>query len=88
MSADPSFNPDAAYGSDRWLAHTLGRSYEWFRKARPKLEADGFPRKDRVVGYTLKADVEAWLGRRRVVPDCVKVQEPDSHHSKENLHEL
>lgn len=69
MPDDPSLNPFAAYGSERWCAQRLGKTYEWFRKARVALEAEGFPPRDRLIGMTHKADVETWLARRRVLAD-------------------
>jgi hypothetical protein len=69
MADDLSMNPFAAYGSERWCAQRLGRTYEWFRKARADLEAEGFPARDRLIGMTHKSDVETWLSRRRVLAD-------------------
>lgn len=66
---DPTFTPESAYGSERWCSLTLGKSYEWFRKARPDLEADGFPRRDALLKLTMKADVHAWIARRRKIAD-------------------
>jgi hypothetical protein len=69
MSADPTFADFAVYGSEKWCAARVGRTYEWFRKARPALEAEGFPRRDRLIGLTHKGDVDTWLSRRRVLTD-------------------
>ncbi len=77
---DLSLNPLAAYGSDRWCADRLGKSVSWFRKHRPRLEREGFPRKDALIGLTLKADVDAFLARRRKVTDAGPVQQ-DMHHT-------
>ncbi|MFD1913836.1 hypothetical protein [Halodurantibacterium flavum] len=70
MNEDPTMNPLAAYGSDRWCAITLGRGLEWFRKRRDQLEVAGFPAKDPITGLTMKADVNAWLARRRRIADA------------------
>ncbi len=71
MKVDPTFSGDAAYGSLRWCALRLGKSVDWLRGARPKLEREGFPQVDPLLGLTLKADVEAFLARRRRVADPV-----------------
>lgn len=68
-SHDHTFHADAAYGSERWCALVLGKSYEWLRKARADLEADGFPRRDPLLNLTQKADVLAWIARRRRIAD-------------------
>jgi hypothetical protein len=59
------------YLKDSDLARWLGTSAAWFRENRPRLEREGFPAKDRLIGLTLLADVQAWLDRRRVVADAV-----------------
>lgn len=66
---DRTFDRVSACGSDRWVAAILGSSVEWLRKHRGKLEAEGFPPKDPLIGLTLKADVEAFLAKRRRVSD-------------------
>jgi hypothetical protein len=68
--ADPTLNAFAAFASDRVCAERLGKSLAWFRVNRARLEREGFPAKDRLMGLTLKADVEAWLDRRRKVADA------------------
>lgn len=72
---DVTFRETSAYGSVSWCAERLGRSVDWFRRNRPDLERDGFPRTDPLVGHVLKDDVDAWLkGRRRLSdPDSVTV---------------
>lgn len=35
----------------------------------PELEREGFPKLDRLIGLTLKADVMAWINRRRTIAD-------------------
>lgn len=67
---DATFAEICAYGSDRWCALKLGRSYEWFRRTRPELERKGFPPKDTITGYTIKADVDAWIAKRRRYSDA------------------
>jgi hypothetical protein len=90
MMTDLSLSPFAAYGSDRWCADRLGKSLGWFRTHRARLEREGFPAKDTLVGLTLKADVDAFLARRRKVADAAPVRQ-DAHHtttSGENLSAL
>jgi hypothetical protein len=89
---DLSLTPLAAFGSDRWCAERLGKSIGWFRTHRPRLEREGFPAKDTLIGLTLKADVDAFLARRRKVADAAPVHQ-DAHHattaaSEENLSAL
>ncbi|WP_234464103.1 hypothetical protein [Paracoccus caeni] len=66
---DRTFDAVAAYGSEHWVAARFGRSHDWLKRERPRLEAEGFPPRDRLTGYTLKADVDAWLAKRRRVAD-------------------
>lgn len=79
---------ESAYGSDHWCALTLGKSDGWFRKNRPRLEREGFPPKDGLLALTLKADVEAWLARRRVVADRVHAHTTGDHHTEESFYGL
>lgn len=78
MKTDETFNEQSAYASDRWCSVTLGRSYDWFRRIRPTLEVAGFPKKDTIIGLTMKADVEAWLAKRRQVADAMS---RTTHHA-------
>lgn len=58
-----------AYLTDTQICEMFQKSTGWLRKTRAALEAEGFPPKDRLVGLTLAADVNAWLARRRVLAD-------------------
>lgn len=69
-----------AYLSDRDIASMMGRTVSWLRKKRPDLEAAGFPQRCRIVGHTLKADVEAWLEQQRRVAQRVQTREKTGHH--------
>lgn len=87
MTKDSSFDETCAFGSDLWIAHVLGLSVMRLRKARPQLEADGFPRPDALIGRTNKADVHAWIARRRRLTDPVPaathaVDQPRVHHDR------
>ena len=92
MKQDATFTETAAYGSDAWCAAKLGRTLNWIRNNRQTLEAEGFPRRDMLIGQTLKADVEAWLAKRRRVTDAdVVAGNSGKHHKKhigENLESL
>lgn len=66
---DRTFDPLSEYGSHAWCAAVLGKSTDWFRKNREALEAAGFPRVCRIVGQTIKADVRAWITKRRQYSD-------------------
>lgn len=77
---DRTFDPVSAYGTERWVAATLGSSVDWLKKNRPRLETEGLPAVDKLIGLTLKADVEAFLAKRRRVPDAVAVS--DNHDSR------
>jgi predicted DNA-binding transcriptional regulator AlpA len=59
------------YGSRQWVAEALGISVSTFDKKREEFEASGFPKKDRLVGHYLKADVLAWVSRRRQLADKI-----------------
>lgn len=62
---DISMNANALYGSLSWAALRIGRSKDWFLKAREKLEAEGFPKRDPLTNMYLKPDVDAWIEKRR-----------------------
>ena len=66
---DRTMDDISALGSDRWCAAKLGLSLDWFKKNRDTLEREGFPAKDKLFQLTLKADVEAFLAKRRRVAD-------------------
>lgn len=70
MKPDRTFEAICAYGSDGWCAARIGVSLDSFRRTvRKRLMLDGFPPKDPITGLTLKADVDAWLEKRRRVAD-------------------
>ena len=79
MKSDPTIEPYAAYGSARWCAMRLGVSLSKFQRTRPLFEVEGFPKVDPLVGLTLKADVDAFLAKRRRVAD----PDPAAHHGRE-----
>lgn len=61
---DLTFSPDSKFGSAKWVAITLGRSVDWFRKHRAELAASNFPQPDPVTGLWSKAAVYQWVERR------------------------
>lgn len=76
---DLTLSETSAYGSARWCAMRLGMSLSRFQRTRAMFEGEGFPRLDPLVGLTLKADVDAFLARRRRVAD----PDPAAHDSRE-----
>lgn len=80
---------EPAYLPDTLVAYHLGRKVAWLRTHRPKLEADGFPRKDKLIGMTLRADLDAWIAKRRRIADPeqvnIEVGNTKAPHSGENL---
>lgn len=66
---DRTFEPVSRFGSLSWVAATLGLSKDQLRKRLPQMTTDGFPQPDPIVDLYIKADVQAWIDRRR---QCVK----------------
>ncbi|OIQ44021.1 MAG: hypothetical protein BM558_09435 [Roseobacter sp. MedPE-SW] len=58
-------------GSVRWAAARIGWTLNKFRQKRDILENDGFPKVDRITNLYVKADVDAWINRRRQLSDNV-----------------
>jgi len=56
-------------GSVRWAAARIGWTLNKFRQKRDILENDGFPKVDRITNLYVKADVDAWINRRRQLSD-------------------
>jgi len=69
---DTTFDEISLYGSERWVARTLGRSVEWMRARRDEFATAGFPPADPITGHRIKADVIAWVERRRRLPDAAE----------------
>lgn len=67
-SADRTFDPVSQFGSLRWVAATMGLSVDQLRPRLPKMNGDGFPKPDQIVKLYIKADVLAWIERRRQLP--------------------
>jgi predicted DNA-binding transcriptional regulator AlpA len=74
IDEDLTFHPTSMFGSIAWAALTLGLKEDTFYRKRAKLEEHGFPRPDPLNKRRyIKADVEAWVARRRTVPDVTEI---------------
>ena len=71
---DITYNSVCAYGSTQWVCSRLGRSDDWFLKHRKDLMKAGFPKPDEITGHWIKKDVDAWIDRRRQIPDTPIVE--------------
>ena len=71
--ADRTLDRTSAYGSTAWVAQRLGISPRAFRDKRSQLSAEGFPEIDPLMKLYIKADVDAWIEKRRSITDSDKV---------------
>jgi len=86
---DRTFAEISAYASDQWCSARVGMAYDrWRRAGRTMLENEGFPSRDPLTGMTLKADVDAWLEKRRRVADPALAQERSERTGRVNLTKL
>ena len=69
MSKDLTFSDDSMYGSILWAAVSMGMTKDRFFRQRDRLYQEGFPRPDPLTKKYLKADVRAWIARRRQIDD-------------------
>ena len=76
------------YLPDQLVAQRLGRKVTWLRSNRHKLEREGFPRRDPLVGATIAADLDAWIAKRRTVTDPVDAPTTGKHRNQEKLNGL
>lgn len=76
-----------AYLSEADVAKMLGRSRQWLRGNRARLEREGFPPVDGLIGLTCVADIHAWIARRRKVADAdpARLMISGSHHTTEGI---
>ena len=81
-STDRTFDPVSQFGSLRWVAATMGLSVDQLRPRLPKMSDDGFPPPDPIVTLYIKADVLAWIERRRQLPN------PPEHQASKYRAEL
>lgn len=70
MSNDVTFSDSSAFGSTSWAAQRLGISKDSFLRKREKLKSEGFPTRDNLTNLYHKADVDAWISRRRRISDA------------------
>lgn len=84
---DLSLSPQSLFGSAKWTAQRLGRSVDWLRQNRDELDRDGFPAPDAITGLWIKADVDAWVTKRRRISDAAMVVE-QNHQQEVNLDAL
>jgi hypothetical protein len=73
-----------AYLTEHLVAFRLARKVTWLRSNREKLEREGFPRKDPLVGLTLTVDFEAWIELRRRIANPNGAAKA-AHHSNTPL---
>lgn len=88
MATDHTMSEISLFGSVNWAALRCGLSRDVFKKKRPAMENDGFPRPDKITGHYLKADVDAWINRRRQVSDRVAAASPGPSTEEFNLDAL
>ena len=62
-------------GSTEWVSARLGVSRDTFFRKRDALLADGFPAQDPLLRLWIKADVDAWIERRRRISTGVDVRQ-------------
>ena len=60
----PKYTPDPRMLEEHNLATLMGKCETTFRELRPKLEAEGFPQVDELLGGTDAAAVHRWLDQR------------------------
>lgn len=85
---DQSQSAASLYAGRKWVAQTLGISVHTFDSKRPKLEEQGFPKRDALVGLYIKADVIAWVDRRRQLADKIEHSQPSNQEHSINEDEL
>ena len=68
--ADPTLDTLSLFGSNDWAARRLGITKDTFFRKRTELETAGFPKPDPLTGRYIKADVDAWVDRRRQIGEA------------------
>lgn len=70
ITEDRTFSDVSLYGSIEWTAAALGVTKDVFFRKRAKWEKQaGFPTPDPINRCYIKADVIAWVNRRRRIAD-------------------
>ena len=75
-ATDRTFADVSRYGSVKWLAAAMGLSVDQLRGRLPKMHNDGLPEPDQIVGHWIKADVDAWIERRRRIDNSATLTGP------------
>jgi len=68
---DLTMNQISLNGSVKWAAARIGWPLSRFKQKREILETNGFPKVDRITNLYVKADIDAWINRRRQVADQI-----------------
>jgi len=71
VAGDPTMNELSLFGSKKWASSRLGLSRDRFQRKLDALENNGFPKVDRITNLYVKADIDAWINRRRQVSDQI-----------------
>ena len=74
----PSYVPTPRILDDYQTATRLGRALSWFKENRARLEAEGFPQRDDLLGGTDGDAVDHWLDRRSGLVDDEVVDHDDT----------
>jgi hypothetical protein len=83
---DRTFDDVSRYGSLKWLAAAMGLSIDQLRARLPRMYNDGLPKPDLIIGHYIKADVDAWIVRRRKFSNA-DADAQDSRPSQQELDE-
>lgn len=86
--ADPTMENISLNGSIKWAAARIGWSLNRFRQRRELLASDGFPKVDRITNLYVKADVDAWINRRRQLSDQIAAVSSQKPKTKVNLNAI
>jgi hypothetical protein len=86
--ADPTMENISLNGSIKWAAARIGWTLNRFRQRRELLESDGFPKVDRITNLYVKADVDAWINRRRQLSDQIAAVGSQKPTTKVNLNAI
>lgn len=74
---DITFQDTCLIGSKRWTCARLGLSVDMFMRKKDALETAGFPKEDPILKAWIKADVDAWVTKRRKIKEVVVIEEVD-----------
>jgi hypothetical protein len=60
----PRYTPDPRYWNEFQVAARLDKGLQWFQRHKATLEAEGFPRKDSLLGGWDSKAIEMWMDER------------------------